>query len=129
MPDPDPDPDFGPNPLANLLANALAATHYAVAAAFNTLAPGVAQPVPDDFDWRELEAFIFHLGFAADDSDAALNLYRLVTAVQRIAYREAAGRNAAGHPARLNPHLNPGPSLAPNPRPSSAGFTRGGGAG
>ncbi|MFJ7276601.1 hypothetical protein [Kitasatospora sp. NPDC098663] len=121
MPDPDPDPGCGPNPLAN----ALAATHYAVAAAFNTLAPGAARPVPDDFDWRELEAFIFHLGFAADDSDAALNLYRLLTAVQRIAYREAAGRNAAGHPARLNPHLNPSPS----PRPSSTAFTRGGGAG
>lgn len=69
------------------------------------------------------------MGFVADGSDAALNLYRLLTAVQRIAYREAAGRNAAGHPARLNPHPSPHLKPGPNPRPPSAGFTRGSGAG
>ncbi|MFJ2191488.1 hypothetical protein ACIOJE_26750 [Kitasatospora sp. NPDC087861] len=114
MPGPMPDPD--PCPAPDPLANALAATHYAVATAFNALVPGTAPPVPDDFDWRELEAVIYHLGFAADESDAALNLYRLLAAVQRIAYREAAGRNSTGHPARLNPCT------------PSVGFTRGGGA-
>lgn len=87
------------------VANALAAAQYAVAAAFNSLsttAP-VTPPVPDDFDWPALEAFVFRLGFAADDSDAALNLYRLLSAVQRIAYREAAGRNAPWPAARLHP--------------------------
>ncbi|MER7669435.1 hypothetical protein ABTY61_13310 [Kitasatospora sp. NPDC096128] len=86
--------------------NALAAAQYAVAAAFNSLSPiptPVTPPVPDDFDWPTLEAFVFHLGFAADDSDAALNLYRLLFAVQRIAYREAAGRNAPWPATRLGP--------------------------
>ncbi|MEU9041831.1 MULTISPECIES: hypothetical protein [unclassified Kitasatospora] len=86
------------------LANALAATQYAVAAAFNALATDpVTPPVPDDFDWPDLESFVFNLGFAADDSDAALNLYRLLFAVQRIAYREAAGRNSPWLATRLNP--------------------------
>ncbi|MFE6056532.1 hypothetical protein ACFQ6N_37815 [Kitasatospora sp. NPDC056446] len=96
-PTPAPAPDAG-------VANALAAANYAVAAAFNTLAIApVAPPVPDDFDWPELESFIHDLGFAADDSDAALNLYRLLFAVQRIAYREAAGRNSPWLATRLNP--------------------------
>ncbi|MFJ2575360.1 hypothetical protein [Kitasatospora aureofaciens] len=92
------------DPHANPLANALAATNYAVAAAFNALGPTAVTPAtPDDFDWPELEAFIHQLGFDADHSDAALNLYRLLTAVQRIAYREGAGRNPTWSPARLNP--------------------------
>ncbi|WP_395295870.1 hypothetical protein ACF9IK_22120 [Kitasatospora hibisci] len=87
-----------------LLPNALAATHYAVAAAFNAHTGGTpVPPAPDDFDWRQLEAFVHRLGFEADHSDATLNLYRLLTAVQRIAHREAAGRNTDWHPARLNP--------------------------
>ncbi|MEV7775377.1 hypothetical protein [Kitasatospora sp. NPDC086791] len=57
----------------------------------------------DDFDWSELETFIHHLGFAADDSETALNFYRLLFAVQRIAYREAAGRNSPWSATRLNP--------------------------
>ncbi|MGW2372796.1 hypothetical protein [Kitasatospora sp. NPDC001683] len=86
------------------VANALAAAHYAVAAAFNSLSPApVTPPVPDDFDWPQLEAFVFHLGFAADESDAALDLYRLLFAVQRIAYREAAGRNSPWPATRLTP--------------------------
>ncbi|MBO1417812.1 hypothetical protein, partial [Streptomyces sp. FH025] len=61
------------------VANALAATNYAVAAVFNALATGpVVPPVPDDFDWPELENFVHDLGFAADHSDVALNLYRLL---------------------------------------------------
>ncbi|WP_030060824.1 MULTISPECIES: hypothetical protein [Streptomyces] len=92
--------DAAPDPIAN----AVAAAQYAVAAAFNTFsAAPVTPPVPDDFDWPDLETFIHHLGFAADDSDTALNLYRLLFAVQRIAYREAAGRNSPWHAARLNP--------------------------
>ncbi|MFF2748749.1 hypothetical protein ACFVVA_24825 [Kitasatospora sp. NPDC058048] len=86
------------------VANALAAANYAVAAAFNTVfGVAVAPPVPDDFDWPKLEDFVHHLGFAADDSDTALNLYRLLFAVQRVAYREAAGRNSPWHATRLNP--------------------------
>ncbi|MER7848818.1 hypothetical protein ABTZ03_33315 [Kitasatospora sp. NPDC096077] len=85
------------------LKNALAATQYAVAAAFNSLTPTpVTPPVPDDFDWPELEAFLFRLGFAADSSDAALDLHRLLFSVQRIAYREAAGRNAPWPATRLH---------------------------
>ncbi|MFE5583315.1 hypothetical protein [Kitasatospora sp. NPDC056531] len=98
MSDPDPDP---------AVANALAATHYAVAAAFNSLAATpVTPPVPDDFDWPDLESFVFRLGFAADGSDTALNLYRLLFAVQRIAYREAAGRNSPWLASRLNPRAH-----------------------
>ncbi|MET8544570.1 hypothetical protein ABZW03_28595 [Kitasatospora sp. NPDC004799] len=95
----------GPDPAADPgVANALAAANYAVAAAFNTVfGVAVAPPVPDDFDWPELETFVHHLGFAADDSDTALNLYRLLFAVQRIAYREAAGRNTPWDATRLNP--------------------------
>ncbi|MGW2252401.1 hypothetical protein ACWCXH_19665 [Kitasatospora sp. NPDC001660] len=86
------------------LPNALAATNYAVATAFNAISPGlVTSAPPDDFDWPELEAFIYRLGFAADHSEVALNLYRLLLAVQRIAYREAAGRNPTWDRARLNP--------------------------
>ncbi|MFD8784674.1 hypothetical protein [Kitasatospora sp. NPDC059599] len=97
--------DLTPTPTPTpAVANALAATHYAVAAAFNTLAGvPVTPPVADDFDWPDLETFIHHLGFAADDSETALNLYRLLFAVQRIAYREAAGRNSPWSAARLNP--------------------------
>ncbi|MEV7778836.1 hypothetical protein [Kitasatospora sp. NPDC088351] len=92
------------------LANALAAAHYAVAAAFDAYADHPCGPVvPDDFDWPELEAFLYELGYEADESDVALNLYRLLTAVQRIAYREAAGRNATWHPGRLNPRPRPRP--------------------
>ncbi|MEU6233558.1 hypothetical protein [Kitasatospora sp. NPDC047058] len=93
----------GPSP-ESPLANALAAATYAVAAAFNAHTGGTpVPPAPDDFDWPQLEAFVHGLGFEADHSDAALNLYRLLTAVQRIAYREAAGRNTTWHPTRLNP--------------------------
>ncbi|MFD5464412.1 hypothetical protein ACFWIQ_16545 [Kitasatospora sp. NPDC127059] len=77
-----------------------------VAAGFNSLTPArapVTPSVPDDFDWPGLESFLFHPGFAADGSDAALNLHRLLFAVQRIAYREAAGRNAPWPAARLHP--------------------------
>ncbi|MEV7020540.1 hypothetical protein [Kitasatospora sp. NPDC093558] len=91
MPDPQP------------LPNALAAANYAVAAAFNALSPGFVAPAPpDDFDWPALEGFVYQLGFAADHSELALNLYRLLTAVQRIAYREGGGRNLWS-PARINP--------------------------
>ncbi|MQS13671.1 hypothetical protein F7Q99_15670 [Streptomyces kaniharaensis] len=90
------------------VVNALAATRYAVAAAFNSFGPAAVTPAaPDDFDWPELEAFIHQLGFAADHSDADLNLYRLLTAVQRIAYREGAGRNPNWSRARLNPLPRP----------------------
>ncbi|MFE4977016.1 hypothetical protein ACFRAR_33540 [Kitasatospora sp. NPDC056651] len=86
------------------VANALAAANYAVATAFNTtFGVTVAPPVPDDFDWPELEEFVHDLGFAADDSDTALNLYRLLVVVQRIAYCEAAGRNSPWQDTRLNP--------------------------
>ncbi|MBP0451383.1 hypothetical protein J5Y04_17785 [Kitasatospora sp. RG8] len=96
--------------LIDVLGNALAAAHFAVAAAFNAHARGDVTPaVPDDFDWPQLEAFIHQLGYEADESDAALNLYRLLTAAQRIAYREGAGRNTTWHPARLNPRPRPGP--------------------
>ncbi|MFJ6775422.1 hypothetical protein ACIQOV_31415 [Kitasatospora sp. NPDC091257] len=75
-----------------------------MAAAFNSVfGVPVAPPVPDDFDWPALEDFVHHLGFAADDSDTALNLYRLLFAVQRIAYREAAGRNSPWQATRLHP--------------------------
>ncbi|MGW3076813.1 hypothetical protein [Kitasatospora sp. NPDC001132] len=101
MPGPTPTPDPADDPG---VANALAAANYAVAAAFNALfGVAVAPPVPDDFDWPKLDAFVHHLGFAADDSDTALNLYRLLFAVQRIAYREAAGRNSPWSAARLSP--------------------------
>ncbi|MFE4397239.1 MULTISPECIES: hypothetical protein [Streptomycetaceae] len=96
MPDPVLDPAADPDVL-----NALAASHYAV-----------APPVPDDFDWPKLETFVHDLGFAADDSDTALNLYRLLFAVQRVAYREAAGRNSPWQATRLHPrvaHGGPGP--------------------
>ncbi|WP_316526673.1 hypothetical protein [Kitasatospora brasiliensis] len=87
-----------------VVTNALAAANYAVAAAFNALfGVAVAPPVPDDFDWAELDTFVFDLGFAADDSETALNLHRLLFAVQRIAYREAAGRNSPWAATRLNP--------------------------
>ncbi|MGA5818404.1 hypothetical protein ACPC54_11155 [Kitasatospora sp. NPDC094028] len=93
--------EFAPTPEA--VANALAATRYAVAAAFNsTSSTPATKPVPDDFDWPALEDFIHHLGIAADDSEAALNLYRLLMAVQRIAYREGAGRNSPFPATRLN---------------------------
>ncbi|MFI9331655.1 hypothetical protein ACIGZJ_29460 [Kitasatospora sp. NPDC052868] len=106
-------PKTPPPPLDTLLANALAATHYAVAAAFLTHArhhhiPTQLPSCPDDFDWPQLEALIHRLGYEADESDAALNLYRLLTAVQRIAYREGAGRNANWHSARLNPRPSHG---------------------
>ncbi|MFF7992983.1 hypothetical protein ACFZDG_24710 [Kitasatospora xanthocidica] len=92
------------DPARDSVANALAAAQYAVAAAFNTFsAVSVTPPVADDFDWPDLENFIHHLGFAADDSETALNLYRLLFAVQRIAYREAAGRNSPWLATRLNP--------------------------
>ncbi|MGW3183612.1 hypothetical protein ACWDD9_30485 [Kitasatospora sp. NPDC001119] len=101
MPDPVLDPAADPDVL-----NALAATHYAVAAAFNALfGVAVAPPVPDDFDWPKLENFVHDLGFAADDSDTALNLYRLLFAVQRVAYREAAGRNSPWQATRLHPRV------------------------
>ncbi|MEV7778070.1 hypothetical protein [Kitasatospora sp. NPDC088351] len=95
-------------PLDMLLANALSATHYAVSTAFTAHAERhhlstQLPPAPDDFDWPQLEHFIHHLGFEADESDAVLSLYRLLTAVQRIAYREAAGRNSTWHPTRLHP--------------------------
>ncbi|WP_405361078.1 hypothetical protein OG535_22960 [Kitasatospora sp. NBC_00085] len=107
-------PEVPPQPP---LANALAAAHYAVAAAFNAhTATGCTPTVPDDFDWPQLEAFIHQLGYDADESDAALNLYRLLTAVQRIAYREGAGRNTTWHPARLN--LRPG--AGPRARPAAS---------
>ncbi|MFJ8471991.1 hypothetical protein [Kitasatospora sp. NPDC094011] len=84
--------------------NALAAAQYAVAAAFNSFSPTpVTPPVPDDFDWPDLEAFLFRLGFAADSSDTALALHRLLFSVQCIAYREAAGRNAPWPATRLQP--------------------------
>ncbi|MFJ6622657.1 hypothetical protein ACIQOW_34385 [Kitasatospora sp. NPDC091335] len=88
--------------------NALAAANYAVAAAFNALSGvSVAPAVPDDFDWPGLETFVHRLGFAADDSDTALNLYRLLFAVQRIAYREGAGRNSPWLATRLNSRPQP----------------------
>ncbi|MFJ9692845.1 hypothetical protein [Kitasatospora sp. NPDC101183] len=92
-------------------ANALAATHYAIAAAITSAYPRapvpVAPAVPDDFDWSELDAFVHHLGFTADESDAAQHLYRLLFAVHRIAYREGAGRNSPWGPARLNLRQHP----------------------
>ncbi|MFJ9607208.1 hypothetical protein ACIRS1_12805 [Kitasatospora sp. NPDC101176] len=99
-----------PEPQPCPLRNALAATHYAVAAAFRDYAPTAGVPaVPDDFDWPRLEAFLHRLGFEADHSVVALDLYRLLTAVQRIAYREAAGRNTAWPATRLNPAPGPAP--------------------
>ncbi|MFE6504360.1 hypothetical protein [Kitasatospora sp. NPDC057738] len=110
---PDPAADPAASPAADPdVVNALAAANYAVAAAFNTVfGVAVAPPVPDDFDWPKLEDFVHHLGFAADDSDTALNLYRLLFAVQRVAYREAAGRNSPWLATRLNPRADaiPGP--------------------
>ncbi|MFI6156025.1 hypothetical protein ACIBCA_25455 [Kitasatospora sp. NPDC051170] len=89
-------------------ANAIAATHYAIAASINTVFPLAAMPVvPDDFDWPELDTLVHHLGFVADESDAAQHLYRLLFAVHRIAYREGAGRNSPWLPTRLNPRETP----------------------
>ncbi|MEV7778059.1 hypothetical protein [Kitasatospora sp. NPDC088351] len=104
-------------PLDLLLTNALAATRYAVATAFTAhtdrhLLPALLPPAPDDFDWPQLEAFIHELGYEADESDAVLSLYRLLTAVQRIAYREAAGRNSTWHATRVHPARPSGPDPA-----------------
>ncbi|MGW4896950.1 hypothetical protein ACWEQL_32535 [Kitasatospora sp. NPDC004240] len=95
-------------PLDALLANALAATRYAVATAFAAHAErhhlGARSPAePDDFDAPQFASFIHQLGYEADESTAAHSFYRLLLAVQRIAYDEGAGRNSDHSPARLNP--------------------------